>query len=188
VVAPDGYNAQPVCAPPGDAGAGTACTQSNDCAPGLDCVSVGAGGTPVCAQYCCMGNHACLSNQFCNVEPLAFSMATKVPVCVALHHCDLLSTSTTNCPTAETCSVVREDGATSCVEIGTAKAGDACDSVHCAADLACLGVPGKRTCFQLCHTAAMPPNGECGPSQVCQGGAPLFTAAFGICVTPYVAP
>jgi hypothetical protein len=28
----------------------------------------------------------------------------------------------------------------------------------------------------------MPPNGECGPNLVCRGGAPLFTAAFGICV------
>jgi hypothetical protein len=129
-----------------------------------------------------MGNHACQSNQFCDVEPLAFSMATKVPVCMPVHHCELLGTSLTNCPAAETCSVVREDGATSCVGIGTAKAGDSCESVHCAAGLACLGVPGKRTCFQLCHTTSMPPSGECGPNLVCKGGAPLFTAAFGICV------
>jgi hypothetical protein len=181
---PAGSNAQPMCAPSGDAVAGATCTGSNDCAPGLDCVSGGAGGTPICAQYCCMGNPACQSNQFCDVQPVAFSigMATKVPVCMPLHHCELLGTSTLNCPATQTCSVVREDGATSCVGIGTAKAGEPCETVHCAAGLACLGVPGNRACFQLCHTTSMAPNTECGPNQVCRGGAPLFTAAYGICV------
>jgi hypothetical protein len=74
---------------------------------------------------------------------------------------------------------VRENGETSCVAVGPAKAGDLCDEDHCGRDLVCLGTPGERRCYQLCHTAAA---AECSSSQACKGGLPLFPdSAIGIC-------
>jgi hypothetical protein len=102
-----------------------------------------------------------------------------------MHHCELLSTAAGNCPANETCSVVRQDpltgtGTTSCVEVGTGLQGDSCDKDHCAAGFDCIGVPGNRQCFRLCHVAG----NDCGPSEVCRGGLPLFSATVGICVSP----
>jgi hypothetical protein len=79
----------------------------------------------------------------------------------------------------KTCAVVREDGRTSCVAIGNAKAGESCDTEHCGMNLVCLGSPGERTCFALCHTKSP----TCpGASQKCQGGLPLFPDPdIGIC-------
>jgi hypothetical protein len=77
--------------------------------------------------------------------------------------------------------VVRDDGETSCVEIGNAAAGQACDTDRCGPGLACLGVPGSRRCFQLCRTANP---AACSAPQVCKGGKPLFSDGYGICVTP----
>ena len=76
---------------------------------------------------------------------------SSIPVCMPIHPaggCQLLD------PTActsqdEQCAVVRENGATSCVAIGTAKAHDGCDTAHCAAGLVCLGAVGQRECYQL---------------------------------------
>jgi hypothetical protein len=76
---------------------------------------------------------------------------------------------------------VRENGATSCVAIGAQKEGEACDTAHCAANLVCLGTPGERTCFQLCHILT---GAECSASQqqTCKGGLPLFQDnSIGIC-------
>ena len=180
----DGVSPHPVCAAAGDLTSGQTCVSSNDCAPGLDCVV--SGETATCAPYCCKGNSACESTQFCDVEPLANAMATNVPVCVAMRNCALLSDAPGNCAPGETCSVVRDDGSKSCVGIGAANAGDSCDEQHCGADLACIGVPGKRTCFQLCHTAT---GAECPPNKICEGAMPLFVnPAFGICMSPENSP
>ncbi len=180
----DGLSAHPVCeTDAGTASAGQPCKGSSDCAPGLDCVAIG--NTAQCAAYCCMGNSACQKTEFCDVAPLATATATIVPVCVPTVHCELLAPlSNGTCPMGETCSVVREDvngvGTTSCVEVGDAKAGESCDSKHCGAGLACMGFPGNRQCYTLCHTAT---GDHCSATQSCKGGLP-FTAAFGICVSP----
>ena len=174
----DGVNPEPVCATPGQASEGQPCQSSSDCAAALDCVVVGASSSPQCARYCCLGNSACSAVQFCDVEPLLSPMFTKVPVCVQMAHCELLSpTPAGTCTGDTTCSVVREDGQTSCVEVGNAAAGEPCDSLHCGVGLACLGTSGSRRCFKLCHTTA---SDECG-AESCLGGAPLFSDGFGIC-------
>jgi hypothetical protein len=94
-----------------------------------------------------------------------------------MEHCILLQP----CPLQkETCAVVRDDGRTSCVATGNAKAGQSCDTEHCAAGLVCLGSAGERTCFTLCSTRM--PALQCASTQKCQGGLPLFPDPdIGIC-------
>jgi hypothetical protein len=83
------------------------------------------------------------------------------------------------CPAAETCAVVRDDGTTSCVAIGSALAGQSCETDHCAGGLVCLGTPGTRSCYVLCHTGSTK---ECAGPEKCQGGLPLFPdPGVGIC-------
>jgi hypothetical protein len=83
------------------------------------------------------------------------------------------------CPADQTCAIVKDDGTTSCVEIGPAVAGAACDATHCAAGLTCLGNVGARTCFQLCHVDSQT---ECPTGTTCAGSAQLFKdPQFGIC-------
>ena len=53
------------------------CTRSTECSPGYECVE---GGT--CRHYCCSGNSACSTNQFCDVQPVEQSPTTLVPVCL----------------------------------------------------------------------------------------------------------
>jgi hypothetical protein len=178
---PDGLNAQPICARAGANAAGQACTDSSECAAQLECVSR-SDGTSACEPYCCSGTCAS-ANDFCDVASVvsATQTATKVPVCVPIMHCQLLANGILSgaCPSGETCSIVRDDGATSCEEIGEAKAGNDCDDVHCAAGLACIGVPGNRRCFQLCTTSGVEP---CTAPQKCQGGMPLFPLGYGVCI------
>lgn len=166
---------QPVCAPAGPGGDGSWCKTSSECAAGYDCVGAGT-----CQHYCCAGNVECVTDEFCDIQPTTQLTGVRVPVCMPIQPaggCTLLAT--TSCPEAQTCSVVREDGATSCVAIGAQKAGEACETAHCAADLVCLGTPGERTCFELCSTATA---AQCSVSQKCKGGLPLFQDnSIGIC-------
>ena len=134
------------CTPAGTGGDGAACQQSQDCAAGYECV-----GNGVCRHYCCAGNSACTQKQFCDIQPMATASTTAVPVCMPIGRCDLLLQG--SCPQEETCAIVRDDGTTSCVAIGSAKAGASCDTQHCGVDLVCLGTPDQRHCYQLCHTA-----------------------------------
>jgi hypothetical protein len=167
---------QAVCAPAGTGGDGTWCKTSAECAATYDCVGPGT-----CQHYCCGGNMECVASEFCDIQPTTQTTGLQIPVCMPIQPaagCDLLG-ETSECPDMQTCSVVRENGATSCVAVGAQKAGEACDSAHCAAGLVCLGTPGSRSCYQLCHTA-MP--AECSTSQTCKGGLPLFPdLSIGIC-------
>jgi hypothetical protein len=148
------------------------CAQSTECSPGYECV---AGGT--CRHYCCSGNSACSENQFCDVQPVAESPTTIVPVCLTLSPCMLLNDST--CPPSEQCAVVRDNGATSCVGVGTAKDGDSCNKEHCARGLVCLGALGSRRCAPLCNTVNPV---QCGDGGTCVGTLPLFpNPLVGIC-------
>jgi hypothetical protein len=163
-------NGAPKCTPAGYGTDGQHCATSTDCAAGYECVGAG-----VCQHYCCEG--ACLGGPnvngkdlFCDIQPMAQSTSTKVPVCSMVYPCKLL-VKPSGCADTETCSVVRGDGTTSCVAVGAAKAGDDCESDHCAADLVCLGAPGLRKCYALCHVSAPV---ECSQSQKCTTGLPLF--------------
>jgi hypothetical protein len=148
----------PVCAPAGTGADGVRCSTSTDCAPRYECVGDGAEGT--CRRYCCTGNVTCDTSEFCDIQPMTGASATDVPVCIPISPdggCHLLDDS--SCPSTETCAVVREDGATSCVAIGA---------------------PGDRRCYQLCHTAD--PAAACSATQTCKGGLPLFPdSSVGIC-------
>ncbi len=173
-IATGGIGGSPTCALPGPGTDGASCEGGSDCAAGFDCVGPG-----VCRHYCCAGNGPCAGSQFCDIQPLAHATTTQVPVCVPIEPpggCGLLAAA--SCPSGETCAVVREDGATSCVENGSAKAGDSCETQHCAAGLVCLGTAGLRMCFTLCHTSSA----TCVAPDTCQGGLPLFQdPTIGVC-------
>ncbi len=166
----------PACGVAGMATDGMTCTASTDCAAGYECV---AGG--VCRHYCCAGDCS-NQNEFCDIQPLASAGPTNVPVCMPIHDCGLLDqpTDAGSCGAGQTCSVVRSNGARSCVATGSGQAGDSCDTDDCGAGLACIGSAGARHCFVLCHTSDGSP--ECARKQSCKGGLPLFPVpGVGIC-------
>jgi hypothetical protein len=151
------------------------CDGPSDCAPSLECVGQG-----ICRHYCCAGNASCDDSHFCDIQPSVVAAGASVPVCVPIvpiEHCVLLASGW--CAPGETCAVVRENGATSCVAIGNAGPGQSCETEHCGAGLVCLGTMGERTCNVLCHTATA---AECSANQKCKGGYPLFPDPdVGIC-------
>ncbi|MGD0527966.1 MAG: hypothetical protein ABSE49_22725 [Polyangiaceae bacterium] len=178
----NGVAQAPACEPAGTAGDGSWCKSSDECQAGFDCV-----GSGTCQHYCCSGNTECgpelpqaVADEFCDIQPTTQATGIEIPVCMPIHPpggCQLLDPSA--CSTTETCSVVRDDGSTSCVGIGGAKAGQPCDKEHCAASLACLGAVGSRTCYQLCDTSTAQ---QCSTTQQCKGGLPLFPdPTIGIC-------
>ena len=159
---------------------GTTCANSADCAPGFDCVEGEKG--PICRRYCCSGScESQLSRNggstFCDIGKLASVDPYMIPVCMPLKACKLLAQS--DCGDAETCAVVTEKGVTSCVPRGDAKVGDSCDESHCDANLNCLGNPGDRHCYKLCHVAAT----DCGPMETCTTGSVFQDTTFGVCRT-----
>jgi hypothetical protein len=164
------------CLPSGLGFTNGACTQASDCAAGHECVSGG-----LCRHYCCAGTSACQVNEFCDVQPTAEDPTVIVPVCMPEVPCELLDDG--YCPASQQCSVVREDGSTSCVNLGTAQDGDSCDAEHCARGLVCLGAPGSATCAPLCYTSK--PDacaGTAKPGRTCVATLPLFhSSSVGVC-------
>jgi hypothetical protein len=164
----------PACMPAGLGLDGASCHQSNDCAPGYECVGDGT-----CRHYCCAGNAACRLDQFCDIQQTAGgggATSMNVPVCVSTRQCSL--TRPNACPQGQTCAVVREDGTESCVAVGSATAGQSCETEHCAAGLVCLGATA-RTCYALCEMVGA---GQCPSPQTCKGGPPLFQdPGVGVC-------
>jgi hypothetical protein len=177
-----GATQSPACVPAGNAGDGSWCKSSSECQAGFDCV-----GSGTCQHYCCSGNTECgpelpvaVADQFCDIQATTQATGVEIPVCMPIHPpggCQLLAANV--CAATETCSVVRDDGSTSCVAIGDAKAAQSCDKDHCAASLVCLGTLGARTCYQLCDTSTAQ---QCSTTQQCKGGLPLFPdPTIGIC-------
>ncbi len=171
----------PLCSVAGSRTAGEACASASDCAAGFDCV-----GTGVCRHYCCAGNSQCGTQEFCDIQPLAAANTTRVPVCMPIVTCSLSSAlpgmTTYQCADGngppETCGIVREDGATGCVEVGDVTAGHSCDTGHCQAGLVCLGALNARLCYALCNTT----QSQCAAPMTCQGGLPLFQdPTVGVC-------
>jgi hypothetical protein len=178
-VVADGASVHTECEPSTVAGMyASSCSRSTECSPGYECV---AGGT--CRHYCCSGNSACSDSQFCDVQPVAQSPGTLVPVCMTELPCALLPSNDAlqaACPPTDQCSVVRDNGATSCVAVGTAQDGDNCEAEHCARGLVCLGALGARRCEPLCYTAY--PARCKSTGRTCVGTLPLFQdPTIGVC-------
>jgi hypothetical protein len=167
---------EPVCTAAGTAKDGVRCNGPTDCASGYECVADGR-----CQPYCCTGD--CLRpDEFCDIQPTTADPALRVPVCMPIDSCGLLDSDGGTCAPTETCAVVRaDDGVTGCVAVGPRRAGDECNTDHCARGLTCLGTSADKNCYTLCHTA--PRTVECGtPKQTCKGGIPLFPVpGIGIC-------
>lgn len=130
----------PTCLPAGRKVDGEGCLRATDCAASYECV----GSPGVCRHYCCDGRCGD-PREFCDIETDVDSL--KVPVCALVHPCKPL---TMDCPTGETCSIVTDDGTTSCVPQGPAKVAESCEETNCGLDLTCLGAFGSRKCFKLC--------------------------------------
>jgi hypothetical protein len=171
------------CTGAGLGGDGAQCQSGADCASTFECV----GSPGQCRHYCCGGNATCdgasgvtTGATFCDVQPLTVG-GQPVPVCEPIANCTPLLTGTGagTCPKGETCAVVKDDGTTSCVTIGSAGIGGDCGKLHCAAELTCLGPPESRTCFELCQVD-LPTS--CPNGKTCMSSAQLFTNAnIGIC-------
>ena len=169
----------PSCASAGSGKDGSTCTASSDCSAGSDCV-LRADGLGQCRRYCCGGTCTNVGSPsggatFCDVVQLAEESKVKVPVCMPVKACKLLTAG--QCEAGETCSVAAEDGTTSCVRTGPAQADAPCDETHCAAGLTCLGKPGARRCFQLCRVGAAP----CAKG-MCKTSSLIRDTSFGLCL------
>ncbi|GAC1601004.1 MAG: hypothetical protein NVS3B20_21880 [Polyangiales bacterium] len=168
-----------VCAPAGLQGEGTiGCLSDNDCAPGLACVAgLGLGGGR-CLKYCCSAlssSDSCDPSQYCTPLPLTARPKSKVPVCAKLDNCRLLA-DFEKCATGSTCTVVRNDGATTCIPTGVLGECADCSMEACAAGSACLGPANNRRCRKLCHAGK---DLECH-SKRCES-LPTIPIDFGVC-------
>jgi hypothetical protein len=163
------------CSIGGKGGDGNSCQTGADCAPSYECVGMPGR----CRHYCCSGDKSCSGlkvSSFCDIQATAESNL-KVPVCSPVSPCKLLTPNA--CPEGETCTVVTDDGVTSCVTIGPALVGQACDTSHCADGLTCLGRPGTRECYKLCRLGYPQ---DCDYGSKCTGSAQLFSdPSDGIC-------
>jgi hypothetical protein len=165
------------CLPVGHFEAGGPCQTSADCAAGLGCEAAPPQGG-VCRQYCCGSVESCASGTYCDARPMAESTgegadSIAIPVCIPAMNCELLNERV--CPAGLTCTIVRDDGTTSCVTPGVSLAREACP---CASGFVCSMLTNE--CKKLCRVD----NGsqECGIGGSCQGGSMAYPAGFGICV------
>lgn len=181
-VGSSGNEIKPLCLPTGSGVEGSACSTGEDCAAGFDCVA-GPDGA-MCRRYCCLGSCASHVSQngsktFCDIQKLAALPDVKVPVCMPIKACELMTPG--ECAAHETCSIVTESGETGCVTNGNARAGESCDEEQCSAGLVCIGQPGSRKCYQLCR---MDQSSSCGQEQVCKTSVLFKDMSFGICKNP----
>jgi hypothetical protein len=164
---PGQMGAEGVCTAPGANEVQQVCQTAADCADGLGC-----GATNLCLHYCCGFAEDCPELTYCAPAAIAEEPEAEpsVPLCVPVKDCALLDD---DCAETETCSIVREDGTTSCIPAG---AGETCDPCPCAQGYICS--KGPNVCLKLCHTAR---SDECGMG-FCQGGASNYPSDIGVCV------
>ena len=177
-VQPSGGDAgvEPMCVPAGMGTDGMPCGAPADCAAGYECTS-----DHRCRTYCCDGECS-NQNTFCDIQTTLAYPGLKVPVCMPITSCGLLDSEGGSCPPTQTCALVPDTGATTCVAVGPRQAGDECDTDHCARGLVCLGPPGDKSCYTLCHTMARMNECTGTPTPACKGGIPLFPVpGIGIC-------
>ncbi len=162
------------CLTPGLLQEGEPCEKASNCSASLGCVRMGSG-VGVCRAYCCGDLEACAAGTYCTLGAMAEDVISKppmqIPVCAPATPCTLLDDNT--CMNGLTCTLVRKDGTTSCVEPGLGKDGDACP---CSAGQVCM--LSSRTCRPLCHLGG----NDCQKGGVCQGGSDGFPNGIGICV------
>ncbi|WP_438024745.1 hypothetical protein [Sorangium sp. So ce233] len=170
-------DAIPSCRPVGRFDKGGPCHRGTDCTIGLGCAAVdGEGG--VCRQYCCGNVESCAPGTYCDERPMAESILeggapVSIPVCVPAVNCELLNDSV--CPAGQTCTIVREDGTTSCVAPGAGRADESCP---CAPGFVCSMLTNQ--CKQLCRIDGSAR--DCGAGAKCQGGSRAYPPGFGVCV------
>jgi hypothetical protein len=177
--------AAPACAIGGTNAGGAPCTSGSECAPGFECV--GGPGNGVCRAYCCANICAGGASDdagtevdsgaapfFCDIEPMAGSPSTAVPVCVQSAPCALLQPCT---DPLQTCAPVDPVGTTACIAPGSQDVGQSCEEAHCKAGLACWGTFPTRTCEQLCDATH-----TCPGATSCQTNFTVFAGSgTGIC-------
>jgi hypothetical protein len=157
------------CTTAGDSVVSNPCQTAGDCGVGLACIATPSGG--VCRPYCCGEVEACPLDTYCAPVPMA-EAAVKIPVCLPAYKCKPLDDST--CMNGQTCTIVRDDGTTSCVDPGDGSRGDSCP---CAAGQVCSKI--TNTCLKLCHIGN--DTADCGAGS-CQGGVMGYPDGIGICV------
>jgi len=130
-------------------GLGATCTTREQCAGGLDCVTIGADPAPTCQRMCPRG-----SIGFCGGE---FRCTSLLVGCVQYCRlrdvpCDIYAQDCAAAGTACSLSVDSETGAryTGCRPAGTAARGDRCDAATCGKGLLCVREGGVSTCRQIC--------------------------------------
>lgn len=168
------------CAPAGKTLESQFCSSDDECAPGLTCA--GEPGSGRCFRFCCRewamptatpdgggGTH------YCTPQPLAARPTEKIPVWVKLDNCTLLD-DMLQCTEGRTCTVVTNDGRTSCVPAGTGRDYASCATEACDRGYVCLGTV-DRQCRKLCKEGDMT---ACPTGSYCQR-LPTITTGYGIC-------
>jgi len=166
------------CAPAGKVTESQFCSSDDECAPGLTCV----GALGRCLRFCCRewttpggtpdaggGTH------YCTPRPLTARPTEKVPVWVKLDNCTLLDDAL-QCLEGTTCTVVTNDGRTTCVQAGSGRDYAPCAEEACDRGYVCLGST-ERLCRKLCKTT---------DTTGCPGGGycqrlPTIPEGYGIC-------
>jgi hypothetical protein len=170
------------CAPAGEVAESQFCESDGDCAPGLTCV--GRPGLTRCLRFCCTAwaqppqgsSDAGSATHYCTPQPLAERPTQLVPVWVKLDNCTLLDDEL-QCPKDTTCTVVTNDGRTTCVLAGTGRDYASCAEEPCDQGYVCLGT-GDRQCRKLCRESDG--SAACPTGSYCQR-VPTIPEGFGIC-------
>ncbi|MET0591338.1 MAG: hypothetical protein ABW133_01475, partial [Polyangiaceae bacterium] len=165
------------CAPVGARAPGSPCNDSHECGALLACVE--ADGKATC-EYVSCSTPTCLKRSYYREVPLRANGVTRsdlpIPVCYPTDNCVLLSPG--QCPEGKVCAVIGTLGDTTCVEPGSAMAGESCDDAHaCAEGLLCSKAIGQ--CVKICRDD--PDSHDC-PNGLCQAGNLSLPSGFGICV------
>ncbi len=170
------------CAPAGKVAESQFCANDDECAPGLACV--GEPGLGRCLRYCCgawsapdLSPDAGGGTHYCTPKPLAARPSDKVPVWVKLDDCTLLEDEL-NCPEGTTCTVVTNDGRTTCVPaVPGQREWASCVDQGCDKGYVCLGTIDRR-CRKLCRESDG--SAGCSAGAYCQR-VPTIPEGFGIC-------
>jgi len=157
------------CNTPGPFGAGDPCESVAHCGAGLGCVTNTTGG--ICREYCCGDVEACPTDTYC-ATVLMTEVPAKIPVCIPVTKCKLLDHSV--CKNGQVCTIVRDDGTTSCVDVGPGQLGQQCP---CADGYVCSKI--NNTCLKLCRVGMDAV--DCGGG-TCQDGVAGYPDGIGICV------
>lgn len=168
------------CAPAGKTLESQFCASDDDCAPGLTCT--GEPGLGRCFRFCCKAWNepgsiadAGGGTHYCTPQPLAARPSEKVPVWVKLDNCTLLD-DMLQCTEGKTCTVVTNDGRTSCVPAGSGRDYASCAVEACDRGYVCLGTV-DRQCRKLCKETDM---AGCPTGSYCQR-VPTIPMGYGIC-------